>query len=75
MAKVREKFATQVDAELLSEFRTLAESEGRQIQGLVEEAISDLLDKRRQEVPRAHVMKAYQKSHDKYANLYEKLAK
>lgn len=75
MAKNREKFATQVDADLLSEFRSLADTEGRQLQGLVDEAISDLLEKRRQETPRAHVMKAYQKSHDKYASLYEKLAK
>lgn len=75
MSKVREKFATQVDAELLADLRALASDEGRQIQAIVEEAFSELLERRRQESPRPHVMKAYNKSHDKYASLYEKLAK
>ena len=70
----REKFTTQVDAHILTEIRSLARSEGRQIQALVDEALSDLLEKRRQEKPRPHAMAAYQASHEKFGDLYKKLA-
>ena len=70
----REKFATQVDPEILAHIRDLARHEGRQVQALVEEALADLIEKRRQEKPRANVMAAYRKSHGKYASLYKKLA-
>ena len=72
--QVREKFATQVDAEILSAVRSLAHREGRQLQALVNEALADLLEKRKQNKPRSHVMAAYQESHEKYASLYKKLA-
>ena len=72
--QTREKFATQVDAEILSTVRGLAQSEGRQIQALIDEALADLIEKRKQGRPRAHVMAAYQESHDRFAPLYKKLA-
>ena len=74
MASAREKFATQVRSEILSELRNLAQSEGRQLQALVDEALADLIEKRRQGKPRAHVMAAYQASHEKFGPLYKKLA-
>lgn len=70
----REKFATQVNSEILSTVRSIAQTEGRQLQVLVEEALSDLIEKRRQGRPRAHVMAAYQASHQSFAPLYKKLA-
>ena len=75
MSVNREKFATQVDTEVLAAIRKLADEEGRQIQVLVEEALSDLIEKRKQTRPRPHVMAAYLTSHEKYAELYKKLAK
>jgi hypothetical protein len=74
MAPVREKFATQVNAELLAAIRALAEAEGRQLQALVDEALADLLDKRKHAKPRPHVMAAYLGSLEKYDALYTKLA-
>ena len=71
----RTKFATQVDATLLDEVRDLAAQEGRQIQALIDEALLDLLEKRRAGRPRDHVMATYQASHERFAKLYEKLAK
>jgi hypothetical protein len=71
---IREKFATQVEAATLAEVRHLAEAEGRQLQSLIEEALADLLEKHRQGRPRDHVMRAYQRSHGPYAELYKKLA-
>lgn len=73
-AHTREKFATQVDAEILANVRSLARSEGRQIQALVDEALADLIEKRRQGKPRAHIMAAYLASHGPYGELYQKLA-
>lgn len=70
----REKFATQVDPQILQAVRDLARSEGRQLQALVDEALADLVEKRKQQRPRAHVMAAYQASHEEFAPLYRKLA-
>ncbi|HZU27481.1 MAG TPA: hypothetical protein VFA04_18275 [Bryobacteraceae bacterium] len=74
MSQAREKFATQVDSEILARVRDLARDEGRQIQALVDEALADLIEKRRNSRPRQHVMAAYLASHEKYAPLYKKLA-
>jgi len=74
MSKIREKFATQVNSEILSAVRTLAETEGRQIQALVDEAFADLIEKRKHATPRSHVMGAYLASLEKYDVLYTKLA-
>jgi hypothetical protein len=70
----REKFATQVNAEILSTVRSIARNEGRQLQALIDEALADLIEKRRQGRPRANVMAAYQGSHEKFGPLYKKLA-
>ncbi len=70
----REKFATQVDTDTLAQLRELAQMEGRQIQTLVEEALLDLLEKRKMAHPRAHVMATYRASHGRFGSLYKKLA-
>jgi len=75
MSDTREKFATQVDSRLLTKVRRLAKQEGRQIQALVDEALADLIEKRDRTKPRDHVMAAFHASHERYARLYEKLAK
>ena len=74
MSQTREKFATQVRSDILAAVRTLAGQEGRQLQALVDEAFADLIEKRKQAAPRAHVMGAYLASHEKYGPLYKKLA-
>ena len=75
VTQTREKFATQVDGALLADLRGLAKQEGRQIQALVEEAIAALIEQRRQGAIRPHVLSAYQRSHARYVELYEKLAR
>ena len=74
MASARQKFATQVRADLLEQVRELASTEGRQLQSLIDEALADLLEKHRQGRPRARVLAAYLRSHEDYAELYKKLA-
>jgi hypothetical protein len=74
MTKIRVKFATQVDPEILATVRHMAQREGRQLQALVDEALVDLIEKRNETKPRKRVMDAYLSSHEKYAPLYKKLA-
>jgi hypothetical protein len=74
MSQLREKFATQVNPEILMAVRALAEKEGRQLQALVDEALADLIEKHKNAKPRPHVMGAYLASHEKYNSLYKKLA-
>lgn len=73
MANNREKF--QVNAKTLAAVRRIADKEGRQLQSLIEEALMDLLEKRRLGKPRPHVLAAYQRSHEPYGELYKKLAR
>jgi hypothetical protein len=72
---MREKFATQVDTAVLAKIRDIAKNEGRQIQALVDEALVDLIEKHKKTRPRSHVMATYQASHERFSELYEKLAK
>ena len=74
MTAAKEKFATQVTSEILAEVRAMAQSEGRQLQALVDEALADLIEKRKNTRPRAHVMAAYHAGHEKYAALFRQLA-
>ena len=72
--KQRQKFATQVDPELIEAVRAIAREEGRQVQALVDEALADLVEKRRMGKPRKPVMAAYQASTGRFGKLYKKLA-
>ena len=56
MTILHEKFATQVNADILAALRSLAQIEGKQIQKLIKETLSDLLEKHKREPPRPHVM-------------------
>ena len=70
----REKFEIQVSPEILSAVRAIAQSEGRELPALVDEALADLIEKRKQGRPRARVVTAYQTSHETFAPVYKKLA-
>jgi hypothetical protein len=75
MSTAKQKFPGEVSSAVLAEVGALAQREGRQLHALVEEALTDLIEKRKNAQPRAHVMQAYGASHGKYAELYQKLAK
>jgi hypothetical protein len=49
----REKIETQVDPEILSAVRAIAQSEGRELPALVDEALADLIEKRKNRNVRA----------------------
>ncbi|MGN6363545.1 hypothetical protein [Asticcacaulis taihuensis] len=69
----REKFATQMHSAMLAELRALAKSEGRQLQSLIEEAVSKLLETRQTSEPDFEAL--MKRNHDRYASVFEKLAK
>jgi len=71
---IKQKFATQVDPALLAKTRAIAESEGRQLQSVIEEALADLVEKRLRTKPRANVMAHYEASVAQFGPLYERLA-
>ncbi len=75
MAAMREKFATQVDKDLLAEIRRIAKDEGRQLQSVIEDALRAHVEERSKAKPLRHVMDAYRSSVSRYGGLYEKLAK
>ena len=70
----REKFATQIDRQVLANIRQIAREEGRQLQVIVEEALKALIEQRSRSAARPHVMQAYQSSIARFGSLYEKLA-
>jgi hypothetical protein len=75
MSATREKFATQVDSEVLAGIHRIVKEEGRQLQAIVEEALRAHIEQRSMMKPRPHVMAAYRSSLPRYRALYEKLAK
>jgi hypothetical protein len=70
----KEKFASQADPEVLAALRAIAEKEGRQFQSLIDEALRDIIEKKRNDKPRPHVIIAYQQSLKEFDELYRKLA-
>ena len=74
MSNDREEVATQVNARILAEVRAIAQSEGRPIQELFDEALADLIEKRRRGHAKANVAAAFQESLGRYGTLYKKLA-
>jgi len=75
MATTREKFSSQLDPELLLKARTLAQEQGRQLQSLLEDALSEYFERHQDKRPRQHVLDAYSLSLEEFDDLYKQLAK
>ena len=72
---IREKFSSQASPEVLSALRQIAESQGRQFQAVLDEALRDYIDRQQQERPRRHVISAFAASLEEFDALYSELAK
>lgn len=70
---VRKRFATQVNEGLLEELRQIATEERRPFHELVEEALCDLLIKRKGAAVREEVQKALEASTSELAEVYRRL--
>lgn len=69
------KISTQADKELWEDINSLAAHEGKYVYTLINEAFSDLIEKRETAKPRRDVMEHFAGSLDEYGPLYKKLAK
>jgi hypothetical protein len=74
MALQRKKFSTQADPAILAEMHRIAESEGRQLQAVIEEAFQDFIEKHKTGKLRPHVMTHFQASLEKNRELGRLLA-
>ena len=72
---VREKFSSQAAPDVLAALRQIAESQGRQFQAVLDDALRDYIDRQQKERPRRHVMAALASSLDEFDTLYRELAK
>lgn len=70
----REKFASQADPEVLTAIREIADSEGRQLQAVIEEALRDYAERKRAQRPREAVLAHLRDSVNEHRRLYELLA-
>lgn len=71
----REKFSSQAAPDVLAALRQIAESQGRQFQAVLDEALRDYIDRQQNERPRRHVMAAFAESVKEFDDLYRELAK
>ena len=74
MSTTRDNFSAQVDTELLMAVRELARSNGRELDALVAEAFTDLIEKYNPAKPRPQVMAAYRECSERFSPLLKKLA-
>ena len=72
---VREKFSSQAAPEVLAALRQLAQSQGRQFQAVLDEALRDYIDRQQTQQPRRHVLTAFASSLEEFESLYRDLAK
>ncbi len=72
---VPEKFSSRAAPEVLAALRQIAESQGRQFQAVLDEALRDYIDRQQKERPRRHVMASFASSLDELDSLYRELAK
>ena len=68
-------FSTQAEEKLLKEVRKIAKVEGKKLYALINEALTDLVEKRKHGAPRKEVLAKFEASLKEYDSLYEKLAK
>ena len=69
------EFAVELDPEVIRSILAIAKKESKPMSTLVEEAFTDLVEKRARSWPRPHVLAAYLENCFQYNELYAKLAK
>ena len=74
MSGTRQKFASQARPEILDGVRAIAAEEGRQLQAVIEEALSEYVARKRGERPRQQVLAHLSGSIEQHRDLYRRLA-
>lgn len=75
MGNQRTKFATQIDESILIDIRKLAKDEGRQLQSIIEEALTALLEDRQKGRVHPDVLAAMDECNERYGSVLRELAK
>ncbi|MCY4437482.1 MAG: hypothetical protein OXE05_09155 [Chloroflexi bacterium] len=75
MSTKMQKFSSQADSELLAALRAIAKQDGRHFHAILEDAMRDYIEARRQDKPRTAVMAHFRASLEKNRRLGELLAK
>lgn len=71
----RETFTSKADPEVLTALRKIAESEGRPIQEILDEALREYIEHKEKGQPRRQAMDAFAQSLNEFDQLYRELAK
>jgi len=71
----REKFSSQAAPEVLTALRKIAESEGRPIETVLDEALREYIERKEKGQPRRQAMDAFEQSLSEFDQLYRQLAK
>ena len=72
---VREKFSSQAAPEVPAALKEIAETQGRQFQAVLDEALRDYIARQQKSRPRRHVIEQFAESLNEYDSLYRDLAK
>lgn len=75
VANQKVKFSSQLDPKVLNKAKQVAKAEGRQLQSIIEEALTDYLEKMQSDRPSTQVLNAFRESLQEYDQLYSNLAK
>jgi hypothetical protein len=75
MKNEKVKFSSQLDPKILNKAKSLAKSEGRQLQSVIETALLEYLEKSQSNRPSPAVLNALRESLQEYEQLYADLAK
>ena len=73
--RVREMFSFEASPEVLAALRQIAESQGRQFQAVLEDALCEYTDRQQKERPRRHMMASFASSPEAFHSIYRELAK
>ncbi|MDE2607586.1 MAG: hypothetical protein KGL68_16855 [Burkholderiales bacterium] len=71
----REKLSAQAAPEVLAALRQIAETQVRQFQAVLDEALRECIDRQQKARPRRHVMASFASSLDEFDSLYSELAR
>ena len=70
-----EKFSSQAAPEVLNALQKIAESEGRPIQEILDEALREYIERKEKGQPRRQTMDVFAQSLSEFDQLYRELAK
>ena len=71
---MKQKFSSQLDADLLADVRAISKEEGRQLQSVLYEALTEWVERKRGLRPRSEVLAHLKDSMARNRSLYRRLA-